>query len=171
MMNAANVFFFLALNKLTYSNQLDQRHSEVVLIGHVRVRVLLVEAGHGEAEQRQQRQYGEAEIDLQQARQLRPALYLQQHGKDKECETICDSHNNNKKNHNQSTTGMKTCASLPGTAAPVSHRATWCQDQFLVSRPQVRRRKVRAMWLVAQQRTEKVNKFYITAEDDIHSGH
>lgn len=51
---------------LTYSNQLDERHGEVVLVRHVRVHALLVDAGQGEAEQRQQRRYGEAEVELEQ---------------------------------------------------------------------------------------------------------
>lgn len=50
---------------LTYSNQLDERHSEVVLIRHTSVLVLLVDAVQGEAEQCQQRRYGEAEVELE----------------------------------------------------------------------------------------------------------
>ncbi len=71
--------FFLADRGilLTYSNQLDERYSEVVLIRRIRVHVLLVDAGQGEAEQRQQRRYCEAEVELEQTRQLRPRLYLQ----------------------------------------------------------------------------------------------
>lgn len=43
---------------LTYSHHLDQRYGEVVLIGHLCALALLVNAGQGEAEQRQQRRYG-----------------------------------------------------------------------------------------------------------------
>lgn len=65
---------------LTYSNHLDERHSEVVLISHICVHVLLVDAEQGEAEQRKQRRYGEAEVELEQTWQLRPGLYLQEGG-------------------------------------------------------------------------------------------
>lgn len=51
---------------LTYSDQLDERYSEVVVIRHICVHVLLVDAGDGEAEQRQQRSYGEAEVEFEQ---------------------------------------------------------------------------------------------------------
>lgn len=51
---------------LTYSHQLDKRHSEVVLVSHLCAHALLVDADQGEAEQSQQRRYGEAEIELQQ---------------------------------------------------------------------------------------------------------
>lgn len=51
---------------LTYADQLDERYGEVVLVRHICVHVLLVEAVHGEAEQRQQGCYGEAEIELEQ---------------------------------------------------------------------------------------------------------
>lgn len=50
----------------TYSNQQDERHSKVVLVVHIRVHVLLVDAVNGEAEQRHQRRYGEAEVELEQ---------------------------------------------------------------------------------------------------------
>ena len=63
---------------LTYSHQLDERHGEVVLIRHVRLRALLVDAAQREAEQRQQRRDGETEVELQEAGQLRPRLYLQE---------------------------------------------------------------------------------------------
>lgn len=49
---------------LTYSHQLDQRDSEVVLVSHLCVHALIVNAGQGEAEQSQKRRDGEAEIDL-----------------------------------------------------------------------------------------------------------
>lgn len=62
---------------LTYSNKLNDGHGEVVLVRHVCVHVLLVDAVRGEAEQRQQRHNGEAEVELHQRRQLRPGLYLQ----------------------------------------------------------------------------------------------
>lgn len=65
---------------LTYSDQLDERHGEVVLMRHVCVHALLVDAGQGEAQQRQQRCYGEAEVELDQTWELRPGLYLQQGG-------------------------------------------------------------------------------------------
>lgn len=51
---------------LTYSDQLDERYSEVVLIRHICVHVLLVDTGDGEAEQHQQRRYGEAEVEFEQ---------------------------------------------------------------------------------------------------------
>lgn len=38
--------------------------------------MLLVDAGAGEADQHQQGRHGEAEVELHQARQLRPGLYL-----------------------------------------------------------------------------------------------
>lgn len=69
-----------AVMVLTYSHQLDKRYSEVVLISHLCAHVLLVDAGQGEAEQSQQRRYGEAEIELQQTWQLWPGLYLQEGG-------------------------------------------------------------------------------------------
>lgn len=54
------------LMALTYSDQLDERYSEVVLIRHICVHVLLVDTGDGEAEQHQQRRYGEAEVEFEQ---------------------------------------------------------------------------------------------------------
>lgn len=51
---------------LTYSDQLDEGYGEVVLIRHLCVHVLLVDAGYGEAKQRQQRRDGEAEVELEQ---------------------------------------------------------------------------------------------------------
>lgn len=48
---------------LTYSYQQDERHREVVFIKDVRIVVLLVDAGYGEAQQHQQRRYGEAEVE------------------------------------------------------------------------------------------------------------
>lgn len=48
---------------LTYSYQQDERHCEVVFIKNVCVLVLLVNAGNSEAQQRQQRHYGEAEVE------------------------------------------------------------------------------------------------------------
>ena len=51
---------------LTYSDQLDEGYGEVVLIRHLCVHVLLVDAGYGEAKQRQQRHDGEAEVELEQ---------------------------------------------------------------------------------------------------------
>jgi len=74
----------LTVMVLTYSDQLDERYGEVVLIRNICVHVLLVDAVQGEPEQRQQRRYGEAEIELQQARQLRPGLYLQERGEERE---------------------------------------------------------------------------------------
>lgn len=63
---------------LTQSDELDDGHGEVVLIRHVCVRVLLVDAVRGEAEQRQQRRQGEAEVELHRRRQLRPGLDLRE---------------------------------------------------------------------------------------------
>lgn len=65
---------------LTYSDQLDEGYGEVVLIRHLCVHVLLVDAGYGEAKQHQQRRDGEAEVELEQTWELRPALYLQEGG-------------------------------------------------------------------------------------------
>ena len=75
---------------LTDPDQLDERDSEVVLVRDVRVNALLVDADQGEAKQRQQRRYGEAEVELHQAWQLRPGLYLQEVGEDRKCETTWD---------------------------------------------------------------------------------
>lgn len=61
---------------LTYSNQLDERYGEVVLVDDVVARRLL-EKRQREAEQHQQGHDGEAEIEPHQAGQLRPGLYLQ----------------------------------------------------------------------------------------------
>lgn len=81
---------------LTYSNELNDGHGEVVLVGHVRVHVLLVDAVRGEAEQRQQRRDGEAEVELHQRRQLRPGLYLraEETGRKKECKTTWEQAKN-----------------------------------------------------------------------------
>ncbi len=51
---------------LTYSNQLDERYSEVVLVRLLGAHALLYDAGQREAEQRQQRHYGEAKVELDQ---------------------------------------------------------------------------------------------------------
>lgn len=63
---------------LTDPKQLDEGDGEVVLVRHVRAHALLVDAGQGEAGQRQQRRYGEAEVELQQTGQLGPGLHLQE---------------------------------------------------------------------------------------------
>lgn len=73
----------LLIEELTYSNQLNEGHREVVLVSHVRGLVLLVYAGDGEAEQRQQGDDAEAEVDLHQVGQLRPRFDLQE-GADRE---------------------------------------------------------------------------------------
>lgn len=60
---------------LTDPNQLDERHGDVILIG-VRGHGLLVDAEHGEGEHCRQGRHAEAEVELHQARQLRPRLDL-----------------------------------------------------------------------------------------------
>lgn len=73
---------------LTYSYQQDERHCEVVVVKDVRILVLLVDAGYGEAQQHQQWGYGEAEVDPDQTWQLRPGFYLEDREKNKAVDTF-----------------------------------------------------------------------------------